>query len=198
MKTSFAPGSPTAERYLGAPACWRICEAVGFGIVGYGCTTCIGNSGPLSPRMQEAIASRGVHPVAVLSGNRNFPGRVHPQIEAGFLASPPLVVAYALAGDVNRDILTEPIGQTPRSRPFASPIFGRAATRSMPRSRLPPIRPTTATAYEAAEASDVWQQARRAGDAASFRGTPPRPTSAARPSRRPGRRRASAITSPIR
>ncbi len=86
-------------------------EAVGFGIVGYGCTTCIGNSGPLTPAIERAVAAR-ILPVAVLSGNRNFPGRVHPQLEAGFLASPPLVVAFALAGDVNRNILTDPIGRS--------------------------------------------------------------------------------------
>ncbi len=84
-------------------------EALGFGIVGFGCTTCIGNSGALVPEMAHAIESSGILPVAVLSGNRNFPGRVHPQIEASFLASPPLVIAYALAGHVNLDILRDPI-----------------------------------------------------------------------------------------
>src|SRR3712207_339774 len=98
VKTSFAPGSPTAERYLSRASLLDDLAAVGFGIVGYGCTTCIGNSGPLAPAMSEAIARHDTFPVAVLSGNRNFPGRVHPQIEAGFLASPPLVVAFALAG----------------------------------------------------------------------------------------------------
>src|SRR3712207_3800328 len=100
VKTSFAPGSPTAERYLSRTGLLDDLAALGFGIVGYGCTTCIGNSGPLAPVMSEALAQHGTFPVAVLSGNRNFPGRVHPQIEAGFLASPPLVIAYALAGDV--------------------------------------------------------------------------------------------------
>lgn len=110
VKTSFAPGSPTAERYLRRAGLLDDLEAIGFGIVGYGCTTCIGNSGPLAPDMDEAITRHGVFPVAILSGNRNFPGRVHPQIEAAFLASPPLVVAYALAGDAARDILTGAIG----------------------------------------------------------------------------------------
>ncbi|MBB3019194.1 aconitate hydratase [Microvirga lupini] len=113
VKTSLAPGSPTAERYLRRAGLLEDLEAVGFGIVGYGCTTCIGNSGPLPAIIEQAMTDRGILPVAVLSGNRNFPGRVHPQLEAGFLASPPLVVAFALAGDVNRDILTDPIGRSP-------------------------------------------------------------------------------------
>jgi aconitate hydratase len=116
VKTSLAPGSPAAELYLRRSNLLDDLEALGFGIVGYGCTTCIGNSGPLAPTMQEAIAKRGITPVAVLSGNRNFPGRVHPLIEASFLASPPLVVAYALAGDVDRDITSDPIGEAADGR----------------------------------------------------------------------------------
>ncbi|WP_445502726.1 aconitate hydratase AcnA [Microvirga sp. G4-2] len=112
VKTSLAPGSPTAELYLHRAGLLDDLEAVGFGIVGYGCTTCIGNSGPLPAIIEQAMTERGILPVAVLSGNRNFPGRVHPQLEAGFLASPPLVVAFALAGDVNRNILVEPIGRS--------------------------------------------------------------------------------------
>jgi aconitate hydratase len=112
VKTSLAPGSPTAGRYLRRAGLLEDLEAVGFGIVGYGCTTCIGNSGPLPAIIEQAMAERGILPVAVLSGNRNFPGRVHPQLEAGFLASPPLVVAFALAGDVNRNILTDPVGRS--------------------------------------------------------------------------------------
>ncbi|OAE98953.1 aconitate hydratase [Bradyrhizobium centrolobii] len=111
VKTSLAPGSPTAERYLRRSGLLDDLEALGFGIVGYGCTTCIGNSGPLAPRMASALAEMKMAPVAVLSGNRNFPGRVHSQIELAFLASPPLVVAFALAGDVARDILREPIAR---------------------------------------------------------------------------------------
>src|SRR6185312_1318462 len=105
VKTSLAPGSPTAIRYLQRAGLLADLEALGFAIVGFGCTTCIGNSGALTPEIQSAITERDIVPVAVLSGNRNFPGRVHPQLEAGFLASPPLVVAFALAGDVNRNIL---------------------------------------------------------------------------------------------
>jgi aconitate hydratase len=109
VKTSLAPGSPAASRYLTRSGLMDDLSALGFDIVGYGCTTCIGNSGPLEPAMSTAIEA-GTAAVAVLSGNRNFPGRVHPQLDAGFLASPPLVVAYAIAGDVNRDILRDPIG----------------------------------------------------------------------------------------
>ncbi|WP_347337133.1 aconitate hydratase AcnA [Bradyrhizobium lablabi] len=112
VKTSLAPGSPTAERYLQRAGLLQDLEALGFAIVGYGCTTCIGNSGPLTPAMSAAIAEREIVPVAVLSGNRNFSGRVHPQIDAAFLASPPLVVAFALAGDAVRDVLHDPIGRT--------------------------------------------------------------------------------------
>jgi aconitate hydratase len=116
VKTSLAPGSPAAELYLRRSGLLEDLQALGFGIVGFGCTTCIGNSGALVPEMAEAIESGSILPVAVLSGNRNFPGRVHPQIEASFLASPPLVVAYALAGHVNLNILDDPVGRTSNGR----------------------------------------------------------------------------------
>jgi len=111
VKTSLAPGSPTTERYLRRAGLLADLEALGFGIVGYGCTTCIGNSGPLAPAMADALKAREITPVAVLSGNRNFPGRVHAQIELAFLASPPMVVACALAGDLRRDILHGGLGR---------------------------------------------------------------------------------------
>jgi aconitate hydratase len=111
VKTSLAPGSPTTERYLRRAGLLADLEALGFGIIGYGCTTCIGNSGPLTPAMADALKAREITPVAVLSGNRNFPGRVHAQIELAFLASPPMVVACALAGDLNRDILHDGLGR---------------------------------------------------------------------------------------
>lgn len=117
VKTSLAPGSPAAERYLRRAGLLDDLAALGFGIVGYGCTTCIGNSGPLLPAMDAATRAGEVLPVAILSGNRNFPGRVHGQIEAGFLASPALVVAYALAGDADRDILREPLASTMDGEP---------------------------------------------------------------------------------
>lgn len=109
VKTSLAPGSPAAERYLARTGLLKDLEAIGFGIVGFGCTTCIGNSGPLVPEL-DAFMAEGHVATAVLSGNRNFPGRVHPLLRNGFLASPPLVIAYALAGDVMRNIGADPIG----------------------------------------------------------------------------------------
>ncbi|NYT58250.1 aconitate hydratase AcnA [Alcaligenaceae bacterium] len=99
VKTSLGPGSPAAESYLKRAGLLDDLSAVGFDIVGYGCTTCIGNSGPLPQAVIEQAASASIHPVAVLSGNRNFPGRIHPDLDLGFLMSPPLVIAYALAGD---------------------------------------------------------------------------------------------------
>jgi aconitate hydratase len=118
VKTSLAPGSPAAGRYLIRSGLMEDLAFLGFDIVAYGCTTCIGNSGPLEKTMNAAIGE-GTIGVAVLSGNRNFPGRVHPQLEAGFLASPPLVIAYALAGDINRDIRHDAIG----NRPDGSPVY---------------------------------------------------------------------------
>ena len=117
VKTSFSPGSPAAALYLERAGLLDDLSAIGFGIVGFGCMTCIGNSGPLVPEMDAAVREQGRVPVAVLSGNRNFPGRVHPLLEAGFLASPPLVVAFALAGDINRDILVDPIGTGSDGKP---------------------------------------------------------------------------------
>lgn len=110
VKTSMAPGSPTAERFLRRAGLLDDLEELGFGIVGYGCTTCIGNSGALVDVVRDELSRPGFRPVAVLSGNRNFPGRVHPDLENGFLASPPLVIAFALAGTVDIDITHEPVG----------------------------------------------------------------------------------------
>ena len=112
VKTSLAPGSPAAADYLRRSGLLTDLEALGFGIVGFGCTTCIGNSGPLVPAMAEAIRERGVVAAAVLSGNRNFPGRVHGMLDHAFLASPPLVIAFGLAGRVDLDISREPIGRS--------------------------------------------------------------------------------------
>lgn len=110
VKTSLAPGSPSAAAYLSRCGLLSDLEAVGFAIVGYGCTTCIGNSGPLPDVVVDAIGA-GKAITAVLSGNRNFPGRVHPLLDLGILASPPLVVAYALKGDVTGDLQTEVLGR---------------------------------------------------------------------------------------
>ncbi|MFI5301127.1 MAG: aconitate hydratase AcnA, partial [Polyangiales bacterium] len=110
VKTSLAPGSRVVTEYLAKADLARHLERLGFFTVGYGCTTCIGNSGPLPPAVSQEIASRGLVVSAVLSGNRNFEGRVHPEVRANYLASPPLVVAYALAGRVDLDLTRDPIG----------------------------------------------------------------------------------------
>ena len=110
VKTSLAPGSQVVSEYLNAAGLQDDLDAVGFNLVGYGCTTCIGNSGPLDPAISAAIAEGDLVATAVLSGNRNFEGRISPDVRANYLASPPLVVAYALAGDMNIDITTEPLG----------------------------------------------------------------------------------------
>ncbi|MDZ4137122.1 MAG: aconitase family protein, partial [Paracoccaceae bacterium] len=110
VKTSLAPGSQVVSEYLEAAGLQVDLDAIGFNLVGYGCTTCIGNSGPLQPEISAAIAEGDLVATAVLSGNRNFEGRISPDVRANYLASPPLVVAYALAGDMNIDITTEPLG----------------------------------------------------------------------------------------
>ncbi len=110
VKTSLAPGSQVVSEYLEAAGLQEDLDAIGFNLAGYGCTTCIGNSGPLAPAISKAIAEGDLVATAVLSGNRNFEGRISPDVRANYLASPPLVVAYALAGDMNIDITTEPLG----------------------------------------------------------------------------------------
>jgi len=110
VKTSLAPGSQVVSEYLNAAGLQDDLDAVGFNLVGYGCTTCIGNSGPLAPAISAAIAEGDLVATAVLSGNRNFEGRISPDVRANYLASPPLVVAYALAGDINIDLTREPLG----------------------------------------------------------------------------------------
>ncbi|MCG7393430.1 aconitate hydratase AcnA [Microvirga sp. ACRRW] len=157
VKTSLAPGSPTAERYLSRAGLLDDLEAVGFGIVGYGCTTCIGNSGPLPAVIEQAMHERGIVPVAVLSGNRNFPGRVHPQLEAGFLASPPLVVAFALAGDVNRNILVDPIGRAASGEEITLADLWPSGDEIDAALGLAINAGDYETAYAKAEASETWR-----------------------------------------
>ncbi len=111
VKTSLAPGSRVVSDYLQKAGLQKYLDALGFNLVGYGCTTCIGNSGPLAATIDEAISKHDVVAAAVLSGNRNFEARIHQNIKANFLMSPPLVVAFALAGRVNLDMSTEPIGR---------------------------------------------------------------------------------------
>jgi len=111
VKTSLAPGSRVVTEYLKNAGLLPSLEELGFRVVAYGCTTCIGNSGPLRPEIEEAIQSADLNTSAVLSGNRNFEGRVHPLTKTNYLASPPLVVAYALKGNVNGDLLEDPLGK---------------------------------------------------------------------------------------
>ena len=110
VKTSLAPGSQVVTEYLDKAGLSDELDALGFQLVGYGCTTCIGNSGPLDEEIADAIEANKLVAVSVLSGNRNFEGRVHPNVRANYLASPPLVVAYALLGTMNQDITTAPLG----------------------------------------------------------------------------------------
>jgi aconitate hydratase len=117
VKTSLAPGSRVVTDYLKETGLLPFLEALKFHLVGYGCTTCIGNSGPLPDPVSEAVKDGGLVVAAVLSGNRNFEGRINPQVRANYLASPPLVVAYAIAGHVDIDLNTEPLGKDPNGKP---------------------------------------------------------------------------------
>ena len=111
VKTSLAPGSKVVTGYLEDSGLQTYLDQIGFNTVGYGCTTCIGNSGPLLPEIEEAIKANDLFVTSVLSGNRNFEGRVHPLVKANYLASPPLVVAYALAGTVDIDLQKDSFGK---------------------------------------------------------------------------------------
>ena len=117
VKTSLAPGSKVVTDYLQKAGLAQYLDAVGFSLVGYGCTTCIGNSGPLPDDVAVTVAEEDLIVAAVLSGNRNFEGRIHPQVRANYLASPPLVVAYALAGRMDIDLTTEPLGTGSDGKP---------------------------------------------------------------------------------
>ena len=117
VKTSLAPGSQVVAAYLQKSGLQVSLDTLGFNLVGFGCTTCIGNSGPLRPEISKAINDNGLIAAAVLSGNRNFEGRVSPDVQANYLASPPLVVAYALAGSVQKDLTTEPLGTGKDGKP---------------------------------------------------------------------------------
>jgi aconitate hydratase len=117
VKTSLAPGSRVVTEYLQATGLQRDLEAVGFHTVGYGCTTCIGNAGPLDPALEARVTSKDLVVASVLSGNRNFEARIHPSVKANFLMSPPLVVAFALAGTVDVDLETDPVATGPDGRP---------------------------------------------------------------------------------
>ncbi|MGH9395236.1 MAG: aconitate hydratase AcnA [Terriglobia bacterium] len=117
VKTSLAPGSKVVTEYLKAAGLLDSLDQLGFNLVGYGCTTCIGNSGPLAENVARAVNESEIVAAAVLSGNRNFEGRIHPQVKANYLASPPLVVAFALAGTVEIDLSSDPLGRDNQGRP---------------------------------------------------------------------------------
>ena len=128
VKTSLAPGSPVVADYLGRAGLLAYLEKLGFAVVGYGCTTCAGGSGPLAPAVAAAVERHDLSVAAVLSGNRNFEGRIHPQCRLAYLASPPLVVAYALAGTVDIDLTSQPIGHDPHgSAVFLGDLWPEAA-----------------------------------------------------------------------
>ena len=130
VKTSLAPGSRVVTDYLDAAGLTPYLDQLGFQLVGYGCTTCIGNSGPLPDAVSEGVAEGELAVAAVLSGNRNFEGRIHPQVRASYLASPPLVVAYALAGRVDVDLAGEPLGTDEAASRSSCTSCGRRPTRS--------------------------------------------------------------------
>src|SRR5204862_5258633 len=123
VKTSLAPGSKVVTEYLARARLVDDLDALGFNLVGFGCTTCIGNSGPLPDEISQAINDNDLVVASVLSGNRNFEGRVHPSVKANYLASPPLVVAYAIAGTVDIDLSTEPIGYASAPGRGGKPVY---------------------------------------------------------------------------
>ncbi|MBI3747158.1 MAG: aconitate hydratase, partial [Chloroflexi bacterium] len=155
VKTSLAPGSKAVTSYLEAAGLMAPLEALGFALAGYGCTTCIGNSGPLDAPVADAIESHELVAAAVLSGNRNFEGRIHPLARASYLASPPLVVAFALAGRVDTDLSTEPLGIGDDGRPvFLADIWPSPdEVRAVIGSAIDPdlFRRTYATVFEGDE-----------------------------------------------
>src|SRR5207245_6561550 len=124
VKTTLAPGSRVVTRYLDQAGLTPYLEKLGYYLVGYGCTICIGNSGPLAtPEIEAEVKEHDLNVVAVLSGNRNFEGRIHPLVKSSYLASPPLVVAYALAGTVALDLADQPLGNgTDRQHVFLKDI----------------------------------------------------------------------------
>ena len=123
VKTSFAPGSKVAENYLRSSKLLEPLASLGFNIVGYGCTTCIGNSGPLGVEVSKQIEDNNLNVCSIISGNRNFEGRIHPLIKSNFLASPPLVVAYALAGKIDIDFFTEPLSTISSKKIFFKDLW---------------------------------------------------------------------------
>jgi aconitate hydratase len=152
VKTSLAPGSKVVTNYLAAAGLTPYLEKLNFHLVGYGCTTCIGNSGPLSEPIGAAIKDNNLIAVAVLSGNRNFEGRIHPLVRANYLASPPLVVAYALAGRMDVDLTTEPLGNDTAGKPvFLKDIW------PSPQEIETSVRAAVTTAQYSKEYAEVYE-----------------------------------------
>ena len=158
VKTSLAPGSRAVTGYLEAAGLMAPLEKLGFALAGYGCTTCIGNSGPLDDSIVRAIEENDLVVAAVLSGNRNFEGRIHPFVRASYLASPPLVIAFAIAGRVDIDLTTEPLGRDRHGRPvmLADLWPGPEEIRAVIRASIDPelFRRTYATVFEG---DDRWR-----------------------------------------
>ena len=179
VKTSMAPGSKVVTGYYEKAGMWPYLEKLGFHLVGYGCTTCIGNSGPLNDEISKAINDNDLAVVSVLSGNRNFEGRINPDVKMNYLASPPLVIAYALAGTMDFDFDTEPLGRTPTANDvFLKDIWpapdrrrARPSRRASARRCSPPTTPTSSPATSAGSRCPPPR-------ATPSTGTPTRPTCA--------------------
>ena len=162
VKTSLAPGSRATTRYLEAAGLMDDLEALGFHVVGYGCTTCIGNTGPLPEAIEAQIDAGDLTVCSVLSGNRNFEGRIHAQIKANYLASPPLVVAYALAGTMNIDLTTEPVGIDASG----APVMLEALWPDRARIDAVALEAVTPEVFEArASSREAWESIPAAGGA---------------------------------
>ena len=208
VKTSLAPGSRVVTSYLEAAGLMAPLEALGFALAGYGCTTCIGNSGPLDDAVAGAIEANDLVVAAVLSGNRNFEGRIHPLARASYLASPPLVVAFALAGKVDIDLTTEPLGTDVDGRPvFLADIWPEPeeirtviGTRARPRALPTHLRDRVRGRRPLACAADPGGRPLRLGvgldlhrQAAVLRGPPPGRGRAGRAGRDAGAGRAGRL-----
>ena len=181
VKTTLAPGSKVVSDYYDRSGLTPYLDKLGFDLVGYGCTTCIGNSGPLIPEVSAAVNAGDLAVVSVLSGNRNFEGRINPDIKMNYLASPPLVVAYALAGSMDIDITTEPLGTDTEGNPvylrdiWPAPTEIEDVIASVDLRRTPSLRstPTCSPATSAGRTS-------RRRKATPSHGTRTRPTCASR------------------
>ncbi len=163
--------------YLAAAGLLDELAGIGFNLVGYGCTTCIGNSGPLKPEISAGVKAGDVIGCSVLSGNRNFDGRVHPEVKQNYLASPPLVVAYALAGSLDVDLNTEPLGTGSDGKPvFLKDIWPSAQRSGGLRAQVHHLRDVQAAATPACSMATSAGARSRCPPARSIRGTRSPPT----------------------